>query len=383
MKYIDYPELSRLANSISHHGPECAVHTRIEAYSCKHIKRDKRLFRDLEHAYAEEVSTSPSLPSWLALEREADETPFGPMNRLASRKTLYLLIATLNVAFPDYEFSDVRPAHFNKEKNGASVLGALSAALTSPRDGISAPRTYSAYPPTSTDFFPRSVPTSSSPMDRYTMQTTPSRSYGSASSSMSRKSGNSSSASNIHPGVYRMLDDVIGLSDCEVYSYVPDVDSDPHASDMNDSDDEGGSDDDYASPDTDDGLTFEFDDYDIDEVGEGGRRRSGTAAWSDSRGSSRSPIDSFLDEGIRDSGMKHRRGSLLWSSHWFFLNRKLNRILFVTLWARSRSLSATWADVDEDEGYGSMSDKASERFMGWHGAVGAGARALGLGGVSP
>ncbi len=35
-------------------------------------------------------------------------TPFGPMDQHSSRNTLYLLIATLNVAFPDHEFSDVK-----------------------------------------------------------------------------------------------------------------------------------------------------------------------------------------------------------------------------------------------------------------------------------
>ncbi len=47
-------------------------------------------------------------------------TPFGPIDKHASRKTLYLLIATLNIAFPDYEFSDVRPGHFNKEERRSS-----------------------------------------------------------------------------------------------------------------------------------------------------------------------------------------------------------------------------------------------------------------------
>ena len=49
-------------------------------------------------------------------------TPFGPIDKHASRKTLYLLIATLNIAFPDYDFSDVRPSHFVKEDNGAEIL---------------------------------------------------------------------------------------------------------------------------------------------------------------------------------------------------------------------------------------------------------------------
>jgi len=41
MKYIEYPELSRLTRALTVEGPECSVHTKLEAYSCKNIKRDK------------------------------------------------------------------------------------------------------------------------------------------------------------------------------------------------------------------------------------------------------------------------------------------------------------------------------------------------------
>ncbi|EPQ54227.1 Maf1-domain-containing protein [Gloeophyllum trabeum ATCC 11539] len=266
MKYIEYPELQRLAQALTHEGPECSVHTRIEAYSCKNIKRDKKLFRSLENAYNDEVSSSPPLPSWMAIDREAETTPFGPFDKHSSRKTLYLLIATLNVAFPDHEFSDVRPAHFNKEESGASVLNALSTTLVAPqRGGMRAPRTYA--PP--------------------------------------------QAMTGTHPSLYRILDDVIGLADCEVFSFVPDIESDPHANDFSD---------------------------DGDDIA--------------------------------------RRGTLLWSSHWFFLNRKLKRILFISVWSRTKGHG--WF-TEESEGMSSVSEKHSaERFLGWEGSVGAGARAMGL-----
>lgn len=249
MKYIEYPELSRLAQALNHEGSECSVHTRIEAYSCKAIKRDKKLFKSLESAYNDEVSSSPPLPAWLSLDPEGDMTPFGPIDKHASRKTLYLLIATLNVAFPDHEFSDVRPSHFNKEQSGASVLNALSTTLVSPhRAGMRAPRTYSSYPPTSADFFPSSVPTSSSPVNQMAPSPyTPPQ-----------------IVSGTHPSLYRLLDEVIGLSECEVFSYAPDVDSDPHANDFSDDEDDVASiADDDSSTDVDDDP-FEFDDYDVD-----------------------------------------------------------------------------------------------------------------------
>lgn len=355
MKYLEISELSRLAEALTHEGPECSVHTRIEAYSCKNVKRDKKLFKSLESAYNDEANNSPPIPSFIALDREAEMTPFGPIDKHASRKTLYLLIATLNVAFPDHEFSDVKPAHFNKEESGASVLNALSTTLVSPqRAGMRAPRTYSSYPPASKDFFPSSLPTSSSPPAPLASPYAP-----------------PPIVTGTHPTLYRILDDVIGLPECEVFSYVPDIESDPHANDFEYDEDEVASVNDADSSSDEPSETFAFDDYDVDEATSrsrpipGGRRGSGYSNGSD---------DEFYGAHNR------RHGALLWSSHWFFLNRKLKRIVFVSVWARARSTLHVAEELDE--GYGSV-DKllpalSKERFLGWEGAVGAGARAMGL-----
>ena len=343
MKYIEVPVLSRLAETLTHEGPECCVYMRMEAYSCKNIKRDKKLFKSLEHAYQDEISNSPPVPSWLALEREAEMTPFGTMDKHSSRKTLYLLIATLNVAFPDHDFSDVRPHQFCKEESGASVLNALSNTLASNgRMTMTAPRTYSSYPPTTANFFPHSVPSSSSPYNR----------------PIASPLAPPPIISGTHPALFRLIDDVIGLSDCEVYSYTPEIEADPHAHDFSDEEDDVPTDEDEDSS-TDEDLAFEFDDYDVDE------------APHPLRTVSHSPEDELFA-----SSHVKRRGALLWSSHWFFLNRRLKRILFVSVWARSKGIGRSWMDDEFDT---SISKGLHyERFLGWEGDVGAGARALGL-----
>jgi hypothetical protein len=355
MKYIEYPALSRLAQSLTHEGPECSVHTRLEAYSCKNIKRDKKLFKSLETAYKDEASHSPPGPSWLALDAEAEMTPFGPIDRHASRKTLYLLIATLNVAFPDHDFSDVRPSHFSKEESGASVLNALSTTLVAPhRAGINVPRTYSSYPSSSPDFFPNSVPTSSSPYEQRIPSPLAPPAY----------------VSGTHPTVFRQIDEVIGLADCEVFSYAPDLEADPHAGDFSDDEDDVGSpgEDDDESP-VGEEETFEFDDYDVDEAPLSHSTHS-TGYYNHNR------ADVLVPRTISPVSFRsRRRGALLWSSHWFFLNRKQKRILFISIWSRTKSMSMSWTEED------SMSAELTtrpERFLGWEGAAGAGARAMGL-----
>jgi hypothetical protein len=45
-------------------------------------------------------------------------------------------IATLNVTFPDHEFSDVKPAHFRKKQSDVSAVHALSTTLVAPREPI-------------------------------------------------------------------------------------------------------------------------------------------------------------------------------------------------------------------------------------------------------
>jgi hypothetical protein len=395
MKYIEYPELSRLARALTVEGLDCSVHTKLEAYSCKNIKRDKKLFKSLESAYNEDLSSMhshfPPGDGGNIMDGAGEMTPFGPIDKHASRKTLYLLIATLNIAFPDYEFSDVRPQHFNKEQSGASVLNALSTTLISPhRAGARAPRTYSSYPPTSNnDFFPTASPTSSSPLH----------------SILPSPYAPPPIVAGTHPTLYRLIDEVIGLSESEVFSYVPDIDSDPHASDFSDDEDDVadlGGDDGISS---DDEATFEFDNYDIDEVDHSSSHYHHNGSppsltippkrtWSYSSSSTDSPTSPLsYTRPYPHPVPKRRRGALLWSSHWFFLNRKLKRILFISVWAKTRGMERSWGSdqvvdgegLDFDDGYGESygsapnSDKlTSERFLGWEGGVGAGARAMGL-----
>ncbi len=119
---------------------------------------------------------------------------------------------------------------------------------------------------------------------------------------------------------------------------------DPHADDFSDDEDDVASVGDEDSSSEDEG-TFEFDE-DVSRAGS--HQRSGLVR------------------------MK-RRGGMLWSSHWFFVNKKMKRIMFITVWARSKGIDS-W--MDEDESF--SESVAGERFFGWAGAVGAGARAMGL-----
>lgn len=358
MKFIDIPDLSRLAQRLEHDGPECSVRTRIEAYSCKNIKRDKKLFRALESAYIDEVSNSPPVPSFIALD---ETTPFGPMSDPNARKSFHTMIAMLNLAYEDHEFSDVKPTDFHRE-DPADVLNSLSTALLTYR-GTHAPRTYSAYPRSAHGMFPSSLPTSSSPID-YT-----------------RPSPNAptKAVSGTHPVLYRSIDEAIGVAECEVYSYEPPmVEFDPHANDFEDDEDDVASvgEEDSASSEE-ELLLFEADPYDVDEAGDQPSQRVSADGRMSPRGGNTDLSDEPIFRIPSSTRIRmRRRGSLLWSCHYFFYNRKLKRVLFITVWSR-RPRSAEWMrdeDMLEDISYRSK----DERFLGWEGAIGAGARAMGL-----
>lgn len=322
-------------------------------------------------------------------------SPFGLLNKPQSRKTvscalcglrrtggmtsfvpllpahclpclqLYLLIQLLNLAFPDYDFSEAKADHFAKERNGSSVLQSLSSTFQDVRTKsgprlVFAPRSYAAYPPTSPEMFLGSSPTSSSvPKAASFLRGGSPPTPSSVPRSLSPVSSANHPTSGIHPTLFQILDKVISLNQCDVYSYQPDMDSDPHNDD---------SDSDVTTEATTE-VSEEYDDdlLGFDDFTYGSPPKNGTAinkapygSWDDEEAFSASPDANGRPMPVRRKSL----GGLLWSSHWFFHNKKLKRILFITIWAKRRN---TW---DEPE--------LSERFTGWLGGVGAGARALGL-----
>jgi hypothetical protein len=98
-----------------------------------------------------------------------------------------------------YRFSDIKPTHFHQEQSDASILNALGTTLVaSHRAGIHTLRTL-------VDFFPSSLPIvvahTAAPKPLHAPQI----------------------VSGTYPMLYRMLDEIIGLTKCEVFSYVPDM----------------------------------------------------------------------------------------------------------------------------------------------------------------
>lgn len=149
------------------------VHGDLEAYSCKLAGLDKKLSNNLEDTVKE--SSSPV---------ELSKSPVGPLADPTSRKTLVLLILTLNHIYPDYDFSLLRAHHFRKEDGIATVEAAIDGHL------LEVSKVWERTP-----------------------------GYGDAP---------------FLDSIWSAIDEAVeGLRDCAVYSYKAELDSDPFAEDGN------------------------------------------------------------------------------------------------------------------------------------------------------
>eukprot|EP01116_Phalansterium_solitarium_P019512 TRINITY_DN5480_c0_g1_i1.p1 TRINITY_DN5480_c0_g1~~TRINITY_DN5480_c0_g1_i1.p1 ORF type:complete len:222 (+),score=78.17 TRINITY_DN5480_c0_g1_i1:167-832(+) len=168
MKFLEIPVLAQLASSLEDSvGGECRIFSKIETYSCKRAGSDKKLYKSLDEQYQAELSRSPDA-SLLS------QSPMGPLSDSSSRHTLISLISTLNASFPDYDFCNIKPEQFRKEISFYMIMNSINAALSA----------------VVRDF-------------------------------------NTDLALRLWPSI----DAEINLKECDIYSYIPDMESDPYAED--------------------------------------------------------------------------------------------------------------------------------------------------------
>ncbi|PWN29757.1 Maf1 regulator, partial [Jaminaea rosea] len=320
MKFLDYPELESLSNTLTFESAECKVFTRLEAYSCKAVTKEKRLFKALESAYQQTASTSPQ--DYL---EGALDSPFGRLDQPAARKTLFLLISLLNGVFPDHDFSQVNPADFRREVSPAMVLHSLSTTLHSLRNGSGGgPRSYSTFTGSFDD------------TEQIAARFATSHPSSSAGSPPTRPFGAIDGAT--HAGLASLFDDIMDIRECEVYTFHPDMDSDPHACPEPDEEGSGFFDSGNAYYDDADDSTGAYATSEGPQTprtpgrsaqrGETDQRRRGDFASSSL--TSASSMGATTDEDEDIDGI----GGLLWSTYAFFYNRRLKRVLFVSVWSR-------------------------------------------------
>lgn len=181
MKLLENPKFEELNHTLSAETGDCRIDGRLECYSCKMTTDDKKLFKSLssEHGMAPTDLQALSPPNQLLLPNSpcgvspADDS--GVLCDTISTKTLFHLISTLNASFyPDYDFSTAKSGEFSREPSLQFVANAVDCQLLT------------------------SV-------------------------------GNRFNA--LQQQLWTAIDEAITLQDCIIYSYNPDLTSDPYGED--------------------------------------------------------------------------------------------------------------------------------------------------------
>ncbi|XP_038995470.1 repressor of RNA polymerase III transcription MAF1 homolog [Hibiscus syriacus] len=167
MKFLEYTPLNRINSFLNDLNlGERTIKGSLEAYSCKHTGTDKRLSLSLENEIVDYLGKSSDTDS---------SSPVEFLLIRSSRKTLIYLVLTLYHMYPDYDFSAVKVHQFFTEE--------------------------------SWDTFKQIFDTFMLEASKEWVET-----YG---------------GSSLLETIYNALDEVVKLSECEIYSYNPDSDADP------------------------------------------------------------------------------------------------------------------------------------------------------------
>ncbi|XP_076357865.1 repressor of RNA polymerase III transcription Maf1 [Tachypleus tridentatus] len=187
MKLLESSRLEALNSALCFETGDCKIIGRIESYSCKMAGGDKRLFKsmnadpgtsphDLQALSPPQSVFTIHSPSRVYNHNQSDDGEgSGHLCDTISRKTLFYLIATLNASFhPDYDFSQAKSDEFSKEPSSNWVMSAIDNSLWTVAN-----QAYSA----------------------------------------------------LRPQLWTAVDHEICLSECDIYSYNPDLESDPYGED--------------------------------------------------------------------------------------------------------------------------------------------------------
>ncbi|CAK9141301.1 unnamed protein product [Ilex paraguariensis] len=167
MKYLEYTPLERINDFFSHVNlGERTIRGFLEAYSCKHTGTDKKLSLSLENEILDYIGKSSDTDS---------SSPVEYLTSRSSRKTLIYLILTLYHMYPDYDFSAVNAHQFFTEESWDSFKQIF---------------------------------------DNYMFEA-------------SKEWAEANECSSLLDTLYKALDEVVKLAECDIYSYNPDSDADP------------------------------------------------------------------------------------------------------------------------------------------------------------
>ncbi|XP_041633415.1 repressor of RNA polymerase III transcription MAF1 homolog [Drosophila kikkawai] len=178
MKLLESSRFEAINNALSIQTSGITIFGRIESYSCKMVAAEKVLYKrftaethghDLQALSPPQTLTDFS-PNFRRTNSQSGDEGITLCDTI-SRKTLFYLIATLNASFePDYDFTEAKSHEFSKEPSLQWVMNSIHSNLSALAG------------------------------DQYQVLRQP---------------------------LWSAVDDEVNLSDCDIYSYNPDLSSDP------------------------------------------------------------------------------------------------------------------------------------------------------------
>jgi len=187
MKLLQNKTFEALSSAISSERHDVKVKGTIESYSCKMTTSDKKQYKSihtegksptdlqlLSPSESEQQLYQRSLSNSGSWSPTSDDNTPPTFVSVIDRKTLFKLTSTLNAAFPDYNFSQANSEEFSREHNLGFVVNNVN-------------------------------------------------------SNLSTALGEDFAA--LNPTMWKSIDDEICLRDCQMYSYTPDMESDPFGED--------------------------------------------------------------------------------------------------------------------------------------------------------
>jgi hypothetical protein len=141
MKLLESTRFEAINSALSIKTGDSKIFGRIESYSCKMAGNDKQLYKRFNSEQGVKPNDRQALsppqtglgvsPGRCQYSRSVSGDEDGPLCDTISRKTLFYLIATLNAAFhPDYDFSDAKSHEFSKEPSLQWVMNTVDSNLS-------------------------------------------------------------------------------------------------------------------------------------------------------------------------------------------------------------------------------------------------------------
>lgn len=146
MKLLENAVFESLTNTLSLQARDIRIDGRIESYSCKMAGNDKKLYKLLSQegqspndlqalsppqtGQATSVSPKRGMHCGCSYECKNENHCHDEMADACSRKMLFYLISTLNASFqPDYDFGNAKSDEFSREPNIQLVVDAIDSGL--------------------------------------------------------------------------------------------------------------------------------------------------------------------------------------------------------------------------------------------------------------